>query len=73
MVRVAREECSVFSRSARRRFLYEVGFGLRVGIAIDGKFSGEAAFQAGVIFGIFGMRAQVVAKGDVAEKLGVVG
>ena len=63
----------VFEIRAPQNFLDEVGFGLRVGLAIDRKFPGEAALQPGVIFGIFGMRAQVVAKGDVAEKLGTRG
>jgi hypothetical protein len=69
-----------YTRGARRMFraveirtpqdlLYKVGFGVGVGLAIDGKFPGEAAFQSGVVFGTSGVRAQVVAKGDVAEKL----
>ena len=61
----------VFEICAPQNVLYEIGLGMYVGIAIDGKLSGEAAFQSGVIFGICGMRAQVVAKGDVTEKLGI--
>jgi|CZKD01.1.fsa_nt_gi hypothetical protein len=61
----------VFEIRASQDLLYKVGLGVHVGLAIDGEFPGEAAFQPGVIFGIFGMRAQVVAKGDVAEKLGI--
>ena len=59
----------VFEIRAPQDLLDKVGFGLRVSLAIDRILSSEAAFQTGVIFGIFGMRAQIVAKCDVAEKL----
>ena len=61
----------VFGVRALQDLLDEIGFGLSIGLAIDGILPGEAAFQPGVIFGIFGMSAQVVAKCDVAEKLGI--
>ena len=62
-----------FQICAAQNFLDEVCFGVRVGLAIDREFPGEAAFQSRVIFGIFGMGAQVVAECDVTEKLGTRG
>ena len=59
----------VFEIRAAQDLLYEVGFGVGVGLAIDGEFPGEAAFQSGVVFGICGVRTQIIAKGDVTEKL----
>ena len=58
----------VFEIRVLQNLVDEVGFSLRIGLAIDGILPGEAALQPGVIFCILGMRAKVVAKGDVAEK-----